>query len=70
MDPVTADERFTRIETKLAFIEDFLQRLQEEILERNRQSDRLEAEQKAVREKLVQLSAELEEIPNRKPPHY
>ncbi len=70
MDPVTADERFTRIETKLAFIEDFLQRLQEEILERNRQSDRLEAEQKAVREKLGQLSAELEEIPNRKPPHY
>lgn len=70
MDPVTAEERFTRIETKLAYIEDFLQRLQEEILERNRQSDRLEAEQKAVREKLSQLSAELEEIPNRKPPHY
>ena len=70
MHPDTAEERFTRIETKLAFIEDFLQRLQEEILERNRQSDKLEAEQKAVRDKLLQLTAELEDIPNRKPPHY
>lgn len=70
MIPDTADERFTRIETKLAFLEDFLQRLQKELLERNKQSDRLEAEQKAVREKLIQLTNELEVIPNRKPPHY
>jgi SlyX protein len=63
-------QRFDTIETKLAYLEDFLGRLQEQVLERNGVSDRLVSEQAAVKEKLLQVAAELEEIPNRKPPHY
>jgi SlyX protein len=63
-------QRFDTIETKLAHLEDFLGRLQEQVLERNGVSDRLVSEQAAVKEKLLQVAAELEEIPNRKPPHY
>ena len=62
--------RFETIETKLAFIEDFLTRLQDEMVERNSASDRLIAEHAAVKDKLFQIAAELEDIPNRKPPHY
>ncbi len=63
-------ERLDNIEIKLAYLEDFLNRLQEQILERNTANDRLAAEHAAVREKLLQISSELEDIPNRKPPHY
>lgn len=64
------EDRFERLETKLAFLEDFVQRLQAEVVERNGITDRLALEQGALREKLFQLSQEMEEIPNRRPPHY
>ena len=70
MDKEEISHRFDTIETKLAYLEDFLGRLQEQVLERNAVSDRLVSEQVAVKEKLLQIAAELEEIPNRKPPHY
>ncbi|QQO09767.1 SlyX family protein [Breznakiella homolactica] len=64
------DERFDKIEMKLAFLEDFLNRLHEEVLQRNALMDRLGAEHGALKEKVFQLSREIEEIPDRKPPHY
>ncbi len=70
MEQEEISHRFDAIETKLAYLEDFLGRLQEQVLERNGVSDRLVSEQAAVKEKLLQVAAELEEIPNRKPPHY
>ncbi len=65
-----AEARITAIETKLAFLEDFVTKLQQEVVERGATFDRLAAEQKAIRTKLVEVAEELEEIPNRKPPHY
>lgn len=65
-----SEERLNRIEIKLAYLEDFLERLQAEILERNAIHDRLAAEHAAMKEKLLAVSREVEEIPNRRPPHY
>jgi SlyX protein len=64
------EDRFERLETKLAFLEDFVERLQTEVVARNGITDRLFLEQGALKEKLLQLSQEMEEIPNRRPPHY
>jgi len=68
METDDIEGRFERLETKLAFLEDFVERLQAEVVERNGITDRLALEQGALKEKLLQLSQEMEEIPNRRPP--
>jgi SlyX protein len=70
MENPVIEERLTKIETKLAFLEEFLTRLQEEVVTRNGEIEKLTAEHNAVKEKLLQLTRELEEVPSRKPPHY
>ncbi len=70
MDRTEVEKRFQTLETKLAYLEDFIARLQDEVLERNEATDKLSAEHEAVKEKLLQIASELEELPNRKPPHY
>jgi SlyX protein len=64
------EKRLEKIETKLIYMEDFLTRLQDEVVARNRDFDRLKAEHEAVKVRLGQLSREAEEIPHQKPPHY
>ena len=66
-DPIT---RLEKIETKLAYLEDFLTRLQGEVVSRNAVLDRLVTENTAVKERLQCILESLEEIPNQKPPHY
>jgi SlyX protein len=70
MDQQVLERRLERIETKLAFLEDFLTRLHDEIMARNADLDKLNAGHSAVKERLLQISGELEEIPSRRPPHY
>jgi SlyX protein len=70
MDQQGLEPRIEKIEIKLAFLEDFLNRLQEETLERNALLDKLSAEHGAMKERLLRLSQGSEEIPNQKPPHY
>jgi SlyX protein len=70
-DPSPAIEaRLDKIEIKLAHLEDFLGRLQEETLSRNAQIEELRAEHAAMKSKLLMVSREMEEYPDRKPPHY
>lgn len=64
------DERLDRIEIKLAYLEDFLDRLQLAVLEQGRQMEKLNQEHRVLKDKILFLTKELEEIPNRKPPHY
>lgn len=64
------ERRITALETKLSFLEDFVNRLQQEVVDRAGTMDRLVAEQKAAREKLVELMETMEYIPDRRPPHY
>lgn len=70
MDEQEISARFAAVETKLAFLEDFMARLQEEVVARGGALDRVLTEQAAVKEKVMQLAAELEEVPDRRPPHY
>ncbi|MDR2051775.1 MAG: SlyX family protein [Treponema sp.] len=70
MDQQDLDRRLEKIETKLAFLEDFLTRLQDEIVARNAIVEKLSAEHGAIKARLLQISGELEEIPGQKPPHY
>ncbi|MDR0387188.1 MAG: SlyX family protein, partial [Treponema sp.] len=69
MDRQILGSRLEKIETKLAFLEDFLFRLQDEVVTRNAVMDTLKTEHAAIKEKLLQMSRDLEEIPNQKPPH-
>jgi SlyX protein len=70
MDQQDLDRRLEKIETKLAFLEDFLTRLQDETVARNAVLERLSAENSAIKARLLQISGELGEIPERRPPHY
>lgn len=70
MDEANIETRLERIETKLAYLEDFIGRLQDEVVGRNSILDKLLAEQKAMKERVIQIAAEMEEYPDRKPPHY
>jgi len=63
------DERFITLETKIAFMDDFIQKLQEEAVEASKQITILREENKILSSKIRDLSENLE-IPNRKPPHY
>jgi SlyX protein len=64
------DDRMTTVEIKLAWLEDFVRQLQGQTVELAHKVERLEAENKSAREKIRDLSDALEDIPNRKPPHY
>ncbi|WP_237255882.1 SlyX family protein [Gracilinema caldarium] len=64
------DERLDRLEIKLAYIEDFVERLQAVVVEQNRLAEKLQQEHRVLKDKILLLTKELEEIPNRKPPHY
>ncbi|GHV82561.1 hypothetical protein AGMMS49991_11190 [Spirochaetia bacterium] len=70
MDEQALDGRLEKIETKLAFLEDFLTRLQDEVVRRNAEMDKLTADYSVMKARILQISQDLEEIPNRKPPHY
>jgi SlyX protein len=70
MDVQDLDSRLEKIETRLSYLEDFLKRLQDETVARHTALDRLAAEHRAVKARLLQISRDLEERPNQKPPHY
>lgn len=71
---MTTEERLgddiVRIETKLAYIEDFMNKLQNIAVEHTEAIDRLKNENKALRAKLGELSDTVQDIPNVRPPHY
>jgi SlyX protein len=64
------EARLDKIEIKLAYLEDFLSRLQDETLSRNAQIEELRSEHAAMKNKLFVVSRELEEYPDKRPPHY
>ncbi|MEE1211472.1 MAG: SlyX family protein [Treponema sp.] len=65
------DERFTALETKLAYMEDFMNQIQEVCVEQAKTIDLLQKEIKLMSGKIHEMSDYLDgDIPNRKPPHY
>jgi uncharacterized coiled-coil protein SlyX len=64
------DGRLTRIETKLAFLEDAVNELVRVSAAQEERLDRLQAESRALRDKYRDLLESGEELPRQKPPHY
>lgn len=70
MDKET-EERIIALETKLAYMEDFVNQLQEVSVEQGKTVELLRTENKMMSQKIRDLSDAIEgDVPNRKPPHY
>ena len=70
MDKELQDE-IIKLETKLAYMVDFLNQLQEVTVEHTNLIEKLEKENKILSQKVCDMAEQLEgDIPNRKPPHY
>ena len=64
-------ERLTAIEMKLAYMEDFVNQIQNVAVEQTKTIDKLQKEIKMISDKIREMSDAAEgDIPNRKPPHY
>lgn len=56
---------------KISYLEDFVQQLQEVVLEQGTALERVMAENRHIKTKLADMAGQLEgDIPNRRPPHY
>ena len=67
----TTDNRLTAIEMKLAYMEDFVNQIQNVAVEQTKTIDKLQKEIKMMSDKIREMSDAAEgDIPNRKPPHY
>ncbi len=65
------EEKIIALETKVAYLEDFLNQLQSVCVENTQTIVRLREENRLMSQKIQQMSEQLEgDIPNRKPPHY
>ncbi len=66
-----AEERFTTIEMKLAYMEDFVNQIQKVAVEQSSTIEKLKKEVKLMSDRIREMSDAMEgDIPNRKPPHY
>ncbi|MBR1615058.1 MAG: SlyX family protein [Treponema sp.] len=63
------NERFIALEMKVAYMEDFINKLQEVCVENQKTIEILRQENKILSGRIQDLSENIE-IPNRKPPHY
>lgn len=65
------DEKVIELETKLAYLEDFMNQIQEVAVQQTKDIEKLKVENKILKDKVKDLSDWAEgDIPNRKPPHY
>ena len=65
------EQRLEAAEIKLSYIEDFVNQLQQAVLEQKAELDALRRENKALAAKLGDIASLLDDdIPNRRPPHY
>ena len=66
-----AEERIIQIETKFAYLEDFLNQIQGVAVENSKTIEMLREENRLMAQKIRDISDQMEgDIPNRKPPHY
>ena len=64
------EERIIGLETKVAYLQDYVDKLQAVCVEHTETIDKLREENKLISAKFREVMDSLEEIPNRKPPHY
>ena len=63
------EEHFITLETKIAYMDDFIEKLQNEVVKQGKLIEILREENKILSGRIQDLSENIE-IPNRKPPHY
>lgn len=63
-------ERLVTIETKLAYVEDTVERLNTLLIEHTGEINRLKAENKAFRAKVGEMMGSTQETADQRPPHY
>lgn len=68
MDKET-EEKFIALETKIAYMDDFIAKLQEVAVENQKEIRILREENQILSGRIQDLSDNIE-IPNRRPPHY
>ena len=68
MDSET-EERFVRLETKAAYLEDFVAQLQDVCVQNAQELEHLRRENRLLSGRIEELSGNAE-IPSRRPPHY
>ncbi|MBE6344825.1 MAG: SlyX family protein [Spirochaetaceae bacterium] len=65
------EKRLTDLEVRISYLEDFVSKLQNVVVEQENTIDRLQTENRLIKGKIQEMSEQLEgDIPNRKPPHY
>ncbi|MBS7260622.1 MAG: SlyX family protein [Treponema sp.] len=65
------EERITNIEIKLAYMEDFVNQIQEVAVKQAEEIEKLKHDNQILSQKLKDVYDNMEgDIPNRKPPHY
>ena len=65
------EERITNIEIKLAYMEDFVNQIQEVTVKQAEEIEKLKHDNQILSQKLKDVYDNMEgDIPNRKPPHY
>lgn len=65
------EKRLTDLEVRISYLEDFVSKLQNVVVEQENIIDRLQTENRLIKGKIQEMSEQLEgDIPNRKPPHY
>ena len=70
MEMEKSDDRIVQLEIKLAYLEDFMNKIQSIVVDQEDAIDRLKAENSAIKGKIGEMEDNFEEIPNRRPPHY
>ena len=65
------EERITNIEIKLAYMEDFVNQIQEVVVKQAEEIEKLKHDNQILSQKLKDVYDNMEgDIPNHKPPHY
>lgn len=63
------EERLIAMETKIAYMDDFIAKLQEQAVDNTKTIELLREEIRILSSRIKELG-DNEEIPNRRPPHY
>lgn len=70
MDTGSTEDRIVSLETRIAYLEDSINKLQAVSIEHATALDHLKAENRAIKSKFGEFEDMLQDMPDRRPPHY
>lgn len=66
----TLEDRLTALETKFAYLEDFMNALQAMTVEHSETIDRLKGDLRQLKDKMGAIEDAVQDMPHTRPPHY